>query len=116
MNTHHDIAEELLEKLGLSAGYQRMGIITDDRRAIELYGKWKHLCNEFKYEECREVLAELEVLLPKNLVNEQFIEWAKVNVSYGLEEIDYTTYIEKLCVILQKTVEIDSLLITNNAF
>lgn len=116
VNTHHDIAEELLEKLGLSAGYQRMGIITDDRRAIELYGKWKHLCNEFKYEECREVLAELEVLLPKNLVNEQFIEWAKVNVSYGLEEIDYTTYIEKLCVILQKTVEIDSLLKTNNAF
>ena len=47
VNTHHDIAEELLEKLGLSAGYQRMGIITDDRRAIELHHRWKNYCNEF---------------------------------------------------------------------
>ena len=109
VNTHHDIAEELLEKLGLSAGYQRMGIITDDRRAIELYGKWKHLCNEFKYEECREVLAELEVLLPKNLVNEQFIEWAKLTVSFELKEIDYQQYINHMIEIIEKTVPLDLL-------
>ena len=109
VNTHHDIAEELLEKLGLSAGYQRMGIITDDRRAIELYGKWKHLCNEFKYEECRTVLAELETLLPENLVNEQFIEWAKVNVRYGLRKMEYLDYIQALREILEKTVGIKSL-------
>lgn len=109
VNTHHDIAEELLEKLGLSAGYQRMGIITDDRRAIELYGKWKHLCNEFKYEECSEVLAELEVLLPKNLVNEQFIEWAKLTVSFELKEIDYQQYINHMIEIIEKTVPLDLL-------
>lgn len=109
VNTHHDIAEELLEKLGLSAGYQRMGIITDDRRAIELYVKWKHLCNEFKYEECREVLAELEVLLPKNLVNEQFIEWAKLTVSFELKEIDYQQYINHMIEIIEKTVPLDLL-------
>lgn len=116
VNTHHDIAEELLEKLGLSAGYQRMGIITDDRRAIELYGKWKHLCNEFKYEECREVLAELEVLLPKNLVNEQFIEWAKVSVAYWLKEIDTNGYIEIMNTIINKVIDIDKLLIADNLF
>ncbi len=116
VNTHHDIAEELLEKLGLSAGYQRMGIITDDRRAIELYGKWKHLCNEFKYEECREVLAELEVLLPKNLVNEQFIEWAKVSVAYWLKEIDTNGYIEIMNTIINKVIDIDKLLIADKLF
>lgn len=109
VNTHHEIAEELLEKLGLSAGYQRMGIITDDRRAIELYGKWKHLCNEFKYEECRTVLAELETLLPENLVNEQFIEWAKVSVSYWLKEIDSSKYIEKLSCIIHGIGHIDNI-------
>lgn len=86
VNTHHDIAEELLEKLGLSAGYQRMGIITDDRRAIELHHRWKNYCNEFKYDECQKVLAELEGLLPKNIVNKQFVEWAKVNAAYGLKK------------------------------
>ena len=116
VNTHHDIAEELLEKLGLSAGYQRMGIITDDRRAIELYGKWKHLCNEFKYEECSEVLAELEVLLPKNLVNEQFIEWAKAMLAYELGEIDYKKYIQDMRSILKKTIPIDSLYKIENIF
>lgn len=116
VNTHHDIAEELLEKLGLSAGYQRMGIITDDRRAIELYGKWKHLCNEFKYEECREVLDELEKLLPKNLVNEQFIEWAKVSVSYWLKEIDTYNYIESMKKIINRIVEIDNILNADNVY
>lgn len=116
VNTHHDIAEELLEKLGLSAGYQRMGIITDDRRAIELYGKWKHLCNEFKYEECREVLAELEVLLPKNLVNEQFIEWAKVSVAYWLKEIDTEEIINKLCNIVEKTIKFEELMTAESIF
>lgn len=116
VNTHHDIAEELLEKLGLSAGYQRMGIITDDRRAIELYGKWKHLCNEFKYEECREVLAELEVLLPKNLVNEQFIEWAKVSVAYWLKEIDTEEIINKLCYIVEKTIKFEELMTAESIF
>lgn len=116
VNTHHDIAEELLEKLGLSAGYQRMGIITDDRRAVELYGKWKHLCNEFKYEECREVLAELEVLLPKNLVNEQFIEWAKVSVAYWLKEIDTEGIINKLCYIIEKTIKFEELMTAESIF
>ena len=116
VNTHHDIAEELLEKLGLSAGYQRMGIITDDRRAIELYGKWKHLCNEFKYEECREVLAELEVLLPKNLVNEQFIEWAKVSVAYWLKEIDTEEIINKLSYIVEKTIKFEELMTAESIF
>lgn len=116
VNTHHDIAEELLEKLGLSAGYQRMGIITDDRRAIELYGKWKHLCNEFKYEECREVLDELEKLLPKNLVNEQFIEWAKVSVSYWLKEIDSKEIINKLLAIVEKTIKFDELMTVESTF
>lgn len=116
VNTHHDIAEELLEKLGLSAGYQRMGIITDDRRAIELYGKWKHLCNEFKYEECSEVLAELEVLLPKNLVNEQFIEWAKVSVAYWLKEIDTEEIINKLSYIVEKTIKFEELMTAESIF
>ena len=116
VNTHHDIAEELLEKLGLSAGYQRMGIITDDRRAIELYGKWEHLCNEFKYEECREVLAELEVLLPKNLVNEQFIEWAKVSVAYWLKEIDTEEIINKLSYIVEKTIKFEELMTAESIF
>ena len=116
VNTYHDIAEELLEKLGLSAGYQRMGIITDDRRAIELYGKWKHLCNEFKYEECSEVLAELEVLLPKNLVNEQFIEWAKVSVAYWLKEIDTEEIINKLSYIVEKTIKFEELMTAESIF
>ena len=116
VNTHHEIAEELLEKLGLSAGYQRMGIITDDRRAIELYGKWKHLCNEFKYEECRTVLAELETLLPENLVNEQFIEWAKVSVSYWLKEIDSQEIVNRLLAIVEKTVKFDRLINVESIF
>ena len=116
VNTHHDIAEELLEKLGLSAGYQRMGIITDDRRAIELHHRWKNYCNEFKYDECQKVLAELEGLLPKNIVNKQFVEWAKVNAAYGLKKVEYSEYVKALCKILEKTVKLDSLMSGGNIF
>ena len=116
VNTHHDIAEELLEKLGLSAGYQRMGIITDDRRAIELHRRWKNCCNEFRYDECQKILAELEVLLPKNIVNEQFVDWAKVNAAYGLKEIEYSVYTQALCGILEKTVKMDLLMNEENIF
>ena len=58
--THRDIAEELLGRLGLPAGYHRMGIITDKRDDIELYTEWKQLSREFRPAECRDVMSRLE--------------------------------------------------------
>ena len=93
-----------------------MGIITDDRRAIELYGRWKYLGSEFRHEECRKIISELEKILPKNSVNEQFIEWAKVNANYGLGKIDYIEYVGTLCEILKKTVKTETMAKGDNFF
>ena len=109
-STHRDIAEELLTKLGLPSGYQRMGIITGRRKSIELYTKWKQKCREFKYAECREIMCELEKQLPSNMVNRQFIEWGKALTSYELGELNYKTFIEIMCKALNNTMNVDKVL------
>ena len=114
--THRDIAEDLLAKLGLPAGYQRMGIITSKRSTIELYGKWKRLSREFKYEECREVMNELERQLSPHMINRQFIGLGKAIVAYGLKEMDYRTYIDKLCKILGETMDVDRILSSEDVY
>ena len=96
--THRDIAEELLGKLGLPAGYHRMGIITDKRETIELYTQWKRLSREFKFAECREIMNELEKQLSSNIVNRQFVEWGKNIVAYELKEAEiYVVWGKKYC-------------------
>lgn len=108
--THRDIAEELLGRLGLPAGYHRMGIITDKRETIELYTQWKRLSREFKFAECREIMNELEKQLSSNIVNRQFVEWGKNIVAYELKELDYITYIEKMSDCLGITIRIEDIL------
>ncbi len=114
--THRDIAEELLGKLGLPAGYHRMGIITDKRETIELYTQWKRLSREFKFAECREIMNELEKQLSSNIVNRQFVEWGKNIVAYELKELDYITYIEKMSDCLGITIRIEDILSSENIY
>lgn len=114
--THRDIAEDLLARLGLPAGYQRMGIITNKRKTIELYGRWKSLSREFKYEECREVMNELERQLPPHMINRQFIGLGKAIVAYGLKEMDYRTYIDRLCRSLGETMDVDRILSSEDVY
>lgn len=114
--THRDIAEDLLARLGLPAGYQRMGIITNKRKTIELYGRWKSLSREFKYEECREVMNELERQLPPHMINRQFIGLGKAIVAYGLKEMDYRTYIDRLCKSLGETMGVDRILSSEDVY
>lgn len=114
--THRDIAEDLLARLGLPAGYQRMGIITNKRKTIELYGRWKSLSREFKYEECREVMNELERQLPPHMINRQFIGLGKAIAAYGLKEMDYRTYIDRMCKSLSETVSVDKILASDNVY
>lgn len=116
VGTHRDIAEELLEKLGLPAGYQRMGIITNKRDTIELYSEWKRLIREFEYAECREIMDELEAQLPPHMINRQFIELGRAIASYGLKEIDYRTYIDRMCESLSETVSVDKILASDNVY
>ncbi len=116
VGTHRDIAEELLEKLGLPAGYQRMGIITDKRDTIELYSEWKRFIREFKYAECHEIMDELEAQLPPHMINRQFIELGKAIASYGLKEMDYRTYIDRMCKSLSETVSVDKILASDNVY
>lgn len=114
--THRDIAEEFLGKLGLPAGYHRMGIITDKRETIELYTQWKRLSREFKFAECREIMNELEKQLSSNIVNRQFVEWGKNIVAYELKELDYITYIEKMSDCLGITIRIEDILSSENIY
>ena len=114
--THRDIAEELLGRLGLPAGFHRMGIITDKRENVELYTKWKRLMRQFNYVECRELMNELEEQLSSHIVNRQFVEWGKNIVDYELEKLDYVTYIERMCDCLGITVKIDDILSAENVY
>ncbi len=114
--THRDIAEELFGRLGLPAGYHRMGIITDKRETIELYTQWKRLSREFKFAECKEIMNELEKQLSSNIVNRQFVEWGKNIVAYELKELDYITYIEKMSDCLGITIRIEDILSSENIY
>ncbi len=115
-STHRDIAEELLGRLGLPAGYHRMGIITDKRETVELYTKWKRLSRQFNYAECMEVMNELEEQLSPHIVNRQFVEWGKNITAYGLKKLDYVTYIERMCDCIGITVKIDNILSAENVY
>lgn len=114
--THRDIAEELLGRLGLPAGYQRMGIITNDRKAIELYNKYKKLSGEFEYEKCMEILLELERLLSDNLVNRQFIFRAKMAVMKELNEIGDDEYKKKMIEFLEQNALTNDILCGDNFY
>ena len=109
--TRRDIAEELLGRLGLPAGYHRMGIITDKREDIELYTEWKQLSREFRPAECRDVMSRLEEQLPSHRVNKQFVEFGKNITAYELKEFDdYIIYIKKMSDCLGITVRIEDIL------
>lgn len=115
--THRDIAEELLGRLGLPAGYHRMGIITDKRDDIELYTEWKQLSREFRPAECRNVMSRLEEQLPSHRVNKQFVEFGKNITAYELKEFDdYIIYIEKMRDCLGITVRIEDILSAKNIY
>ena len=115
--THRDIAEELLGRLGLPAGYHRMGIITDKREDIELYTEWKQLSRKFRPAECRDVMSRLEEQLPSHRVNKQFVEFGKNITAYELKEFDdYIIYIEKMSDCLGITVRIEDILSAKNIY
>lgn len=80
MNINRTKFKNLFDKLSLYPSYLNMGIVTDNKEAIELYEELRFATTRFECEKVETIIQKLRDMLPKHKINEQTL--------YGTESLN----------------------------
>ncbi len=106
---HRNIFRDIFKRLMLNPDYIDMGIVTGDKKDIELYEELRYAENLFAYERVKELVSELVIRLPKHPINEQVLTRIESNRQYKNCEKNIEEHIETLVEALKCTVSLEDI-------
>ena len=103
---------QLFKRLGLYPDYINMGIVTEEKEAVELYEELRYATNSFRYDDVDKLILKLKKKLEENkhAINEQVIISIDNRNKWLTRRISFDKYIEILHKALEKTIKIEDII------
>ena len=98
----------LFDKLSLYPGYMNLGIVTDNKEAIEIYEELRFAIVRCRYDNVARLVKLLRDILPVHKLNEQILSRVENFNEWAQGEISDEQYVEALIKVIEFTIKIDN--------